>query len=121
MFQRGANANQTIPVGFGSSLTNDTQVAQANTAGLTLDLSGGGVKEGDVISCKENDTYYAFMEIDANVAGNGVINHTKINNQRAAVADSSVATISASAIAIEVTSKYSEALFNLRWFFFSPS
>ena len=80
MFQIGANADQTILVGLGDLLTNNTQVAQANTAGLTLDLSGGGVKEGDVISCKENDTYYASMKIDADVAGNGVLNHTETNN-----------------------------------------
>lgn len=58
-----------------------------------MNFSGGGVKEGDVISCIVNDTYYASMEIGADAAGNGVINHTETDSLGAAVVDSSAATV----------------------------
>jgi flagellin len=95
VFQIGANADQTIAVNFGDLSTNNTKAAQTDTADLTLEFSGGGVRKGDVISWKVNDTFYASMAIDSDVAANGVINHTETDGKGTAVADSSVATVSA--------------------------
>jgi flagellin len=95
VFQIGANAAQTIAVNFGDLSTNNIKVAQTDTADLSLEFSGGGLKKGDVVSWKVNDTFYASMTIGADVAANGVINHEETNSAGAAVADSSVATVSA--------------------------
>jgi flagellin len=95
VFQIGANADQTIAVNFGDLSTNNIKVAQTDTADLSLEFSGGGLKKGDVVSWKVNDTFYASMTIGADVAANGVINHEETNSAGAAVADSSVATVSA--------------------------